>query len=87
MESFFKKDFSKTISKTIIISATIIFCLMAGFKVIRAFFPPPEITKDKLVGFAQYFGYPVNFDTYIFLLIIFLPVAVLFILSVKKLIK
>jgi len=73
--------------KTIIFSALIILFIFIGFKKIRMFFPPPEITSEKLVGFTQYFGYLIYFDSIIFLLIIFLPVVILFIFSFKKLFK
>lgn len=87
MKIFLKHDYLRTVVKTIIVSVVVIFFIMAAFKKIRAVFPPPEITKDKLVGFTHYFGYPIYFDNMIFLLIIFLPVVILFIFSFKKLFK
>lgn len=82
-----KKDYQKVIIRTIIISIFFVLCIMVGFRTMRSVFPPPEITKDKLIGFAQYFGYPINFDTGIFLLIVFLPIVILLILSIRKLTK
>lgn len=77
----------KNIVKSVITSAVAILFLMLTFKKLRIFFPPPEISNEKLIGFAQYFGYPFYFDTLIFFLIIFLPILILFIFSVKKLMK
>lgn len=87
MESFFKNSSKKVIKKTVVVSIVLVFCMLAYFKKIRSFLPPPEITKDKIIGFAQYNGYPINFDTGFFLLIVFLPVLILFVFSIKKLIK
>lgn len=87
MKEFLKKDYLKVTVEAITISTLLVFFLMVGFKKIRSFLPPPEITKDKLIGFAQYNGYPINFDTGVFLLIVFLPIVILFILSFKKLTK
>ena len=49
---------------------------MFYFKKIRTLFPIPEINSDKLIGFAQYYGYPFYFDTIFFFFLIFLPVLV-----------
>ena len=87
MKSILKSDLKKIVIKTIIVSTLMIFFLMLGFKKIRTFFPPPEITNQKLVGFAQYFGYPFYFDSIVFLLVVFLPILMLFIFSFKKLTK
>jgi hypothetical protein len=87
MKSILKSDLKKVVIKTIIVSTLMIFFLMLGFKKIRAFFPPPEIANEKLVGFAQYFGYPFYFDSIVFLLVVLLPILMLFIFSFKKLTK
>ncbi|EKD27400.1 MAG: hypothetical protein ACD_79C00735G0002 [uncultured bacterium] len=71
-----KSNFGKIVLKSLSISTLIIFVLMFYFKKIRTLFPIPEINSDKLIGFAQYYGYPFYFDTIFFFFLIFLPVLV-----------
>lgn len=53
-------------------------CLAAlFFRSLRSYFPIPPIGSEKIVGFAQYNGYPLFFDTFLFFGIIgFLFLAV-----------
>lgn len=67
---------NKVFIKTLLLSFVLLIILMFSFKKIRAFFPPPEIGNDKLVGFSQYFGYPFYFDNLLFAFLIAFPVAV-----------
>ena len=64
----------KIITKSILISSTLNIFLLFGFKKIRTIFPPPEINADKLIGFSQYFGYPLYFDTLFFFFLFFIPI-------------
>lgn len=63
--------------KTIVLSLLSFIILALTFKKIRELFPIPMINNDKLVGFPQYFGYPLYFDTLFFFFLIFLPVLIL----------
>lgn len=64
----------KLIIYSILLSSVLDSFLLINFKKIRAIFPPPEIEANKLIGFAQYFGYPLYFDTIFFFFLIFTPV-------------
>lgn len=59
----------------IIASVTCSFILLffLTFKQIRLFFPIPSINESKIVGYAQYEGYPLLFDTIFFVLFIIVP--------------
>ena len=59
-----------------------------SFKLIRNLMPPPMIGKDKIVGYAQYFGYPIYFDAVVFLLFLSMPaLAALVILTRQKFVR
>jgi len=70
--------------KTFLLSFIALIVLMVSFKKIRAVFPLPEIGSDKLVGFPQYFGYPLYFDNLFFLFIIISPAAIFLYFYFKK---
>lgn len=54
-----------------------IFLAAVFFRNIRSYFPIPFIGDEKIVGFSQYNGYPLFFDTFLFFGIIgFLFLAV-----------
>lgn len=72
-----KNKYKILLIKSIFVSIVLLLILIISFKKIRALFPIPMIGEDKLVGFLQYYGYPLYFDTIFFFLIIFLPVTVL----------
>lgn len=65
----------------ITISSCIFFFLFLFIcsKYIRQSLPPPQILDNKIVGFSQFFGYPLYFDFYLFFLILFIPVITFFI--------
>lgn len=65
------------ILKTLFYLFCTLILLFLIFKKIRAVLPIPMINNDKLVGYAQYYGYPIYFDTVFFFLIIILPVIIL----------
>jgi hypothetical protein len=71
------KNWKRKILISIVLSVALDLMLIVLLRHIRAFFPYPEIFSIKIVGYAQYFGYPLYFDTiYIFLLIL-MPSAML----------
>jgi len=76
-------------NKSIFIEGAIYFFIFGmvfifSFKSIRGFMYPPEIGKEKIVGFAHYFGYPFYFDTIVFFVFIFSPVIVAFLILLRK---
>lgn len=79
-----KKELRGIILRSFISYSVIIFFLLLSFKKIRAIIPPPEITDAKLVGFPKYFGYPLYYDTIIFMAILGLPVIILTFFSLKR---
>jgi hypothetical protein len=79
-----QSELKNIIVKTIIVNFLLVLFVFFSFREMRAMIPPPEITGEKLVGFAQYFGYPLYFDTYIFALIILLPVLIFIFFSFKR---
>lgn len=75
---------NKLIVQSIMLSSLLNIVLLVNFKNIRSIFPPPEIGRDGLVGFAQYFGYPFYFDTLIFFFMIFVPISTFIVLYIKN---
>ena len=55
--------------------------ILMTFRQLRSLFSYPKIAEDGIVGYAQYFGYPMYFETIIFFIFVFSPVLVFFILS------
>jgi hypothetical protein len=53
--------------------------LLLKFRNLRELFPPTQIGEYKIVGFAQYYGYPFYYDNLIFAALILLP-SLIFIL-------
>ena len=58
-----------------------IFLLLVFFRQIRSFFPPAEIEKSSIAGFAQYFGYPFYFEAIVFFAVISSPFLIVFVLT------
>lgn len=83
-KSYLKLDKGRIIIKTIVLSLTLNIVLLLSFKKIRSYVSPPEIGKDGLVGFSQYFGYPFYFDTLFFFFVIFLPIIIFIALCISK---
>jgi len=61
------------------------FFILLVFRNIRNTFPIPEVNEEKIVGYAQYFSYPLYFDTFLFLLLLMFPVVIFIILHKKNL--
>ena len=59
--------------------------IFISFRVLRKMFPLPEINQEKIVGYSQYYGYPLYFETILFFTFLLLPI-VTFILC-KKIFK
>ena len=79
----------KNTIKEIYLSAIIIFIveiffLLVFFRKLRSFFPQPRIEENGIVGFSQYFGYPLYFDNFVFFLFLLSPVMVAFIILVRR---
>lgn len=55
--------------------------ILINFRQLRSFLSPPKTAEGELVGYAQYFGYSLYFETIIFLIFVLTPVVILFILS------
>ena len=55
--------------------------ILLSFRQLRSLFRPVKITEDDIVGYAQYFGHPLYFETIIFFVFILSPILVFFILS------
>lgn len=56
----------------------------ASFKTLRDLFPNPIISENTSIGYAQYFGYPLYLDSYIFFIIILSPVLFFTIMKLRK---
>lgn len=50
--------------------------ILFTFRKVRSFFPPPSIGESKIVGYAQYFGYPFYFDTVLFFVFLLSPILI-----------
>ena len=79
--AFLRTFFFKWIAMFFILSLLI----FISFRVLRKMFPLPEINQEKIVGYSQYYGYPLYFDTILFFTFLLLPI-VTFILC-KKIFK
>jgi hypothetical protein len=79
-----ESEFKTVMTKIIIVDLLLMFLLLFSYKQIRVLVPPPEISGEKLVGFAQLYGYPLYYDTYYFALIIFLPILIFILFSFKR---
>ena len=55
--------------------------ILLNFRQLRSFFSPPKAIEGDIVGFAQYYGYSLYFETIIFLVFVLSPIVVFFILS------
>ena len=62
----------------------LVFFLALSFRKIRDFLPPPEIRKEHIVGYAQYFGYPLYLDVAVFFIVILCPVIIFLLIKLWK---
>lgn len=72
---------AKILIEGIIYTLTIYLILLFNFRPLRSLFNPQRTTKGEIIGYAQYFGYSLYFETIIFYIFIFSPLLVFFILS------
>ena len=75
---------TKFIPIALIISFAIDAVLIILLRPVRSLFPLPEIGSDKIIGYSQYFGYPLSFDTLYFSILILVPLLVVFCTSLFK---
>jgi hypothetical protein len=78
------KNIRKSITQIVIVSLLSEGILLLLFKKIRSFIPVPEIGEDKMVGFPQYYGYPIYYDTIYFLVLFILPILITVIIYRKN---
>jgi len=55
--------------------------ILLSFRQLRSLFSSPKITEHGIVAYAQYFKYPLYFETILFFVFILSPIVVFFILS------
>ena len=78
-----KRIYNKQFLLSLVLSGVIDGLLLLSFKNFRSFFPPPEIGQEKLVGFAQYYGYPIYYDTIYFFILLIVPIITFFIVYTR----
>ncbi len=76
MKKNFKKIFFYVLIQSITLGSIII-----SFRKIRDLFPAPEISNSKIIGYAQFTGYPLYFDTFIFFLVMLSPIVICIIIQ------
>lgn len=52
--------------------------IFLSFRAIRNIFPIPHVNDNKIIGYAQYYGYPFYFDTVLFFIFLLLPFIIFF---------
>jgi hypothetical protein len=62
----------------------VIFLAAFSFRKLRDLFSRPDYTHAGMVGYAQYFGYPLYLDTILFFCILLYPVVFFFITTNRK---
>ncbi len=72
--SWFGKNEKIRIFKYLAIVLFIEIITLLSVRKVRDYFPGPEITDEKIIGYSQYFQYPVNFDYLFFITLILVPV-------------
>ncbi len=77
-----KKKLNPDVILYSVILFVLYFLILFEYRQLRSFFPKPS--KEDVIGFAQYFGYPLYFDNFIFLAIILSPILAFII---KRIIK
>lgn len=54
------------------------------FRHIRDYFSKPSLKDSSVIGFSQYFGYPLFFDIFLFCFIIFIPLVSYYLIRTKN---
>lgn len=82
---FIFKFSSLKISSELFIYVTLIAgAIFFTFRFFRSLFNIPKINEDKIIGYAQYFGYPFHFDTLLFFIFIMIPALMTLYIKFKK---
>jgi hypothetical protein len=84
---FIKSVYSKIINSNILGLIILLFIIAVSFRHLRDIFPKPHIDNATSIGYAQYFGYPLYLDNYIFWIFIATPILVTYIATRKTFIK
>lgn len=71
----------KILIEGLIYISTIYLIILLNFRSLRLLINPQQNAKSDIVGYAQYFGYSLYFETIIFYIFIFSPLLVFFVLS------
>lgn len=71
----------KILLEGLIYISAIYLIILLNFRPLRSLFNPPRIEEGNIIGYAQYFGYSLYFETIVFYIFIFSPVLVFYILS------
>ncbi len=61
--------------------------ILFSVRPVRDYFDGPDIASKKIVGYTQYFQYPMYFDYFFFMCLVLAPIAVtvaLFFLKINK---
>lgn len=80
----FKFSSLRVLSELSLCFALIVGTIFFTFRYFRSLFYPPKITENKIVGYAQYFGYPLHFDTLLFFILIAIPALMLFYILFRR---
>ncbi len=80
----FKSKYRKPAFLSLIYIVSESFLMFIFFRKIREFFPLKAISEDKIVGYSQYFGYPFNFDTFIFITFLLSPIVIFVLFKFTK---
>lgn len=60
-------------------SAFVDILIVFVFRFFRFLFPPASIGSEKIIGYAQYYKYPLYFDNVVFFVFLFAPIVLVFI--------
>lgn len=71
----------KILLEGLIYVGVIYLAILLNFRKLRSLFPSSKTNGDGIIGYAQYFGYSMYFETILFFVFVFSPVVIFFILS------
>ena len=80
----FKFSSIKVLLQLLVYLALLLASIFFTFRYFRSLFYPPLILDNKIVGYAQYFGYPFHFDTLLFFIFLLIPVLAFFYIAFNK---
>lgn len=82
LRRFFKQKTISFLFISLIFSFFLTICLVLSFRAIRDSLPPTKIENQKIVGYSQYFGYPLYLDTIVFFIFILSTFASAFLMHI-----